>query len=919
MDEKENTRELVVVDLKRYKKVKKALADSEERYRQLFENVPIGIYRTTPDGQIVDSNPALVKMLGYESFAELSKRNLEKEYSNAGSKRSDFIKLLKRHGEVRGLESIWTKKDGSPIYVRENAKLVRDESGKVFFEGTVEDITQGRLAEEANKVRTQQMEILNCIISKGNLSGSLKEMLDVILDCMVGPLAFDMVAIFMLNPETQKGELVAQHGMPRHFAFNEKYLSIDHEPFLYSLKNGEPYFVDDTKRNHPYYFKKWGWRMASSVPLVSKGRVVGALNASSCQRDTFTADERNVLELIGKEAGTLISKFQAENALRESEKYYRTLIDTSPDIIVVMDLEMRMITVNQQFLKVGGYYYDEVIGRCTYDFVAGLDRALLAKRTAKFIRNRRMSGSEYIFKKKDGRAVPLEVSAGFLYDREGKATGIIAIGRDISERKRAEEQLRFLSSITESTSDAIMVTDTNFSITYINKVAEQFFGYTLDELKGKTPGIFNVEPNAAQIQKGLYEIVAAGNTYLGESLNRRKDGSTFFCEYKVMPLKDGDGKVQAYFSVQRDVSERKRGEEELRLSEETFRRTFAAIPSPAFIWKRQADGRILLSNFNLAAEKITQGKIQNYLGIEVDRLYAENPCFAEKIKTVMTKGVKLSEEVLYHYQSTDESRWLLVDYVRNAPDNVMVITRDISGRKESEAKLLAYQEQLRALSSELTLIEERERRRIASELHDQIGQNLALCKLKVAALEKALQQEDAAAELSTVRRLLEVSIQDARSLIFDLSPPVLYELGFPAALEWLAEWIGGRYHVPVEFEDRTDAVSLEGNRRVILFQIVRELLVNMGKHSRASQAKVILSREGRSLKVQVNDDGVGFDAARIDEPGAQDGGFGFFSMRERLNYLGGRMEARSKPRQGTQVTLFVPLDAPGDATTKEDA
>ena len=88
MDEKESTRELVVVDAKRYKKVKKALYESEERYRQLFENVPIGIYRTTADGRIVDANPALVKMLGYESFADLSSRNLEKDYSDAGCSRA---------------------------------------------------------------------------------------------------------------------------------------------------------------------------------------------------------------------------------------------------------------------------------------------------------------------------------------------------------------------------------------------------------------------------------------------------------------------------------------------------------------------------------------------------------------------------------------------------------------------------------------------------------------------------------------------------------------------------------------------------------------------------------------------------------------------------------------------------------------
>jgi len=362
--------------------------------------------------------------------------------------------------------------------------------------------------------------------------------------------------------------------------------------------------------------------------------------------------------------------------------------------------------------------------------------------------------------------------------------------------------------------------------------------------------------------------------------------------------------------VQRDISERKQAEADLRESEETFRRTFAAIPSPAYMWVSQEEGRITLSQFNQAAEGITQGKIRDFLGIDVDRLYADRPELARTIKATMQSGKPQSEETRYTFQSTGETKWLVVDYVRTSPGHVMVITRDVSERKQAEAKLLAYQEQLRALTSELTLVEERERRRLAADLHDQIGQNLALCKLKVVALEKGKSTAKARSELSAVRRLLECSIQDARSLIFDLSPPVLYELGFEAALEWLAEWIGEQYHVPVDFESHAAGVTLEIDRQVILFQIVRELLVNMGKHSQAGRAKVILSLEGALLRIQVNDDGRGFDASRVFDSRKPQGGYGFFSMRERLNYLGGSMDVRSKPGMGTQITLTVPRESP---------
>ncbi len=113
--------------------------------------------------------------------------------------------------------------------------------------------------------------------------------------------------------------------------------------------------------------------------------------------------------------------------------------------------------------------------------------------------------------------------------------------------------------------------------------------------------------------------------------------------------------------------------------------------------------------------------------------------------------------------------------------------------------------------------------------------------------------------------------------------------------------------------------ELDNDRQVILFQVVRELLVNVGKHSQASQAKVILSLEEPFLKIQVNDDGVGFDASRIFSPKGQSGGFGFFSMRERLNYLGGGLEVKSKPGKGSQIVLTVPLHERGAIARKENS
>ncbi len=918
-DEKESTRELIVVDVKRYKKIKKDLAASEERYRKLFENVPIGIYRSTPAGRFIDANPALVRMLGYGSFEELAARDLEKEYFDVHFPRCHYLAMLEKEGELKGMEAVWRRKDNTLIHIRENVKLVRAADGQVYYEGTVEDISQSKRAEEAQRAHTQQIEILNAIISRGNLAESLEEMLEIVIDCVVEPLAFDTAGIFMYNPEARQVEMLARRGPPTDFSLNEKYMSTDSLPFSQVLLRGEAVFLDHSRENHPQFFEKWGWRMAASVPMLAKGRVVGALNVASCRRDVFSPEEKNILELIGKEAGTLVSKLQTEAALRDSEKYYRTLIDTSPDIIAVTDLQGRLQMVNQSFVSLSGYYLDEIIGKNSLDFVADFDQDFFRQSVEEFIKNRKLKVVEYSFKRRDGRIVPLELSASLLLDAAGMPLALIGFGRDISERQQAEAQIRFLSSITENTTDAIMVTDADFRITYINKIAEKFFGYSLDELQGQTPEIVNAEPQAAEIQETIYQTVSSGQTYLGESLNRRKDGSTFYCEYKVMPLKGGDGKIHSYFSLQRDISERKRKDEELRQSESKYRELVENHNDVIF----SVDAAGVIGYISPAIIAITGFSPEEVVGRNLFDFFSseEQEQYGAQMRQTELNGSSVGE---FEITVKDGSRRWIRASSRSIVENgevvgVRGIMSDISQRKEAEAQLLSYQEQLRALGTELTLVEERERRRIAAELHDQIGQNLALGKLKIAALEKGATAKKLKSELSAVRRLLEVSIRDARSLIFDLSPPVLYELGFPAALEWLAERIGEQYGVPVDFEDRAIGVVLEGDHQVILFQVVRELLVNMGKHSRAGRAKVILAYEEGALKIQVNDDGVGFDARQLPETRGREGGFGLFSMSERLRSMGGRLDVRSVPGKGSQIILALPLDARPDGGRRPDS
>jgi PAS domain S-box-containing protein len=234
------------------------------------------------------------------------------------------------------------------------------------------------------------------------------------------------------------------------------------------------------------------------------------------------------------------------------------------------------------------------------------------------------------------------------------------------------------------------------------------------------------------------------------------------------------------------------------------------------------------------------------------------------------------------------------------------MVEDITDRRQAEEEIRTYQEQLRSLTSELSLTEERERRRLATELHDHVGQILALAQIKLGALKESASSTNLTAPMDEIRRLIEQTIQYTRSLTFELSPPILYDLGFEAAVEWLAELIQNQHGMRIEVQLDQKPKPMDDELRVLLFQAVRELLVNVVKHAQATRVAVSITREDQNMLIQVKDDGVGLEVAE-GASARRPGGFGLFSIRERLKYLGGHLEMVSQPGQGTQVTLVVPL------------
>jgi len=227
---------------------------------------------------------------------------------------------------------------------------------------------------------------------------------------------------------------------------------------------------------------------------------------------------------------------------------------------------------------------------------------------------------------------------------------------------------------------------------------------------------------------------------------------------------------------------------------------------------------------------------------------------------------------------------------------------EIGVRRQAEQELLAHQAQLRLLASELSLTEERERQQLATDLHDVVGQNLAIAKIKLGALKESSPSSEFKRQADEIRELIDEAIQTTRTMTFELGSPVLHELGLEAALERLVEEICPQHNIEPHFEDDGEPKPLDDDVRVLLFRTARELLLNVAKHARAGNAWVSVRRLDENIEIRVRDDGVGFDRGE-----SHGRGFGLFSVRERLDHLGGHIDVESGTGCGTQITLAAPL------------
>jgi PAS domain S-box-containing protein len=602
---------------------------------------------------------------------------------------------------------------------------------------------------------------------------------------------------------------------------------------------------------------------------------------------------------------------QAKDALSAQALRYKTLMETSTDSIYVLDEKGGLKEANAAFLRRRGYTADEVKGLNVADWDVQWGPDQMEER------RRNLVGWSSVFETrhrcKDGSIFDVEVCATGV--RIGGEQLIFCVTREITERKQAEDRLRRseekFKTLFGIAPVGISLLDRQHNIVDANPALEQITRLRKEELLDGTHrprAILHADGTPMPSHEFPSERAMAENRPVNdvEAGIVTENGETIWVQVSVAPLDLPDARAVV---ITQDITERKRAEEELKREKEILAKIFNEIP--VMIGFVGADGGVKIVNpewertMGWTLKELEEQKVDIFLEAYPDLSYRQKVLDFVTAATGDWADLKIKVRDGHAIDAA-------CAVVRLSDGTKIAIAQDITERKRAAEELEAANHQLRILSRQLFHIQEEERRHLARELHDEIGQTLTAAKinLKIVAPEVPAQ---IAGRLNDSVELLDRLLLQVRQLSLDLHPSLLDDLGLVPALRSLLDQQAHRAGLRTEFYTAESFENLGAETQIVGFRIAQEAITNVLRHAGAQQISVHLHTKAGWLEMKIVDDGTGFDLAEVERHGHEGLGFGLMGMRERASLLGGRVEIISSPSAGTTVEVSLPLNGSSKA------
>lgn len=513
----------IIHDVTERKRAEAALRQSEAKYRELIESMPVGYYRSTSDGRFKEANPAFCRMLGYGK-EELLAMDISATLYFAPSEREGETKYaaFSPVTEVYRLKS----KDGSEVWLEDYARYIRDENGRInYHEGICQDITARKYAQDVLQFSASR---LKAVIENSSDPILFLDQDWRLIECLNTP-AYERITGYSVAERLGKTGFDMFHpdDLPvfrNRFPSADKPLTVVRAEYRIKRKDGSWRWVEGAARNM--------LRDPSIKAMVISVRDI---------------EERKA----------------AESMLLESEERYRLLVDNSPDATVVIN-DGRFVYVNPatvELLRAGSM--EQLVGRPISDFIHPDSRGAVVSHIGEMIETRRaLPLQETKIVGLDGSIIQAEVqSAPVMY--LGK-TSIQSVIRDVTGRRQVEEQLHLQSVALNTAANGIVITDVKGDIVWVNPAFESLTGYSLAESVGKNlRDLIKSGKQDREFYRVLWNTILAGKVWQGEIVNKRKDGTLYTEDMAIAPVRGDHGAITHFVAVKQDVTDRKSLQEQL--------------------------------------------------------------------------------------------------------------------------------------------------------------------------------------------------------------------------------------------------------------------------------------------------------------------------------------------------------------------
>lgn len=615
---------------------------------------------------------------------------------------------------------------------------------------------------------------------------------------------------------------------------------------------------------------------------------------------------------------------QAERALRVSDYQYRSFVRNLNGVTYHLDIDLRPVFVHGDLARLTGYQDTDFLnGSVRWDnivFADDIPEFLEHMNKARTLPGYSVEHS-YRLVRKDGTLRWVREYASTICDASGTPVAFQGIVHDITAAREAEEALRRSDALyrllAENTKDVIWALDTDLRYTYISPFVERSRGYSVEEAMNLPLEKILTKGSYRELQKVLSEMRSPGEGVTGTSADGsrtvelemvRKDGTIFWAEITAGMVFDSQGRPAGYVGVTRDVSERKAVEEALRRSEETYRAIFESTGTAMVIMG--SDTLIALANSEFErlsghSKEELEGKrsLSDFIAPEdIDRLLEHHND---------TGAAGGASPRTYGFRFRDLHGALKDMYVTAAPvpgtGKILLSLLNITEAKKAARELELSREQLRNLHKHSQDVRERERTRVAREIHDELGQLLTALKIDLSFLARKLPRNlpSLSTKVGSMTRVVDMSIESVKRITMDLRPGLLDTLGLDAAMKWQAEEFEKRTGIRCSLRVDPQDIPLRPDQSISVFRIFQETLTNVARHAQATEVRATVIVSGGLLEMAVKDNGVGISEEQVRNSKS----YGLMGIRERAYFCGGAAAITGKTGRGTTVVVSIPLDS----------